>query len=305
MGSPYWDAQVLLIGGLFIAIFVNVYKEKEEYEHFSRFELMLFAALFIASCVSLYYLIQYWKHPITESTVTETPAPVAVEDDPYVDLVDQGNGYLGDGNLSDATKSLDAAIALNPDRPEAYTSMSVIANSAGNSKEEMRLLNLAISKGSYGYAYEFRAHAYNEQKKYKLALADATKAIESGNFTFRVYDYRAVDYLNPDGDITQDDYVHALDDSQEAIKLEPDDSQAFVIEGVALYGLGVCQDAIDAYNEALDISNGGEFEADMRNAFWDNFDARNCVDDPRDSGQDQSVPATTTPGSDLESGEGV
>ncbi len=268
-----------------------------------KYFLYVIAAILLAEGLSIYINRDQFNFG-SWGEITSSPAPVVVEDDPYVDLIDQGNGYLGNGDMSDAAKSLDAAIALNPDRPEAYTSKSVIANSAGNSKEEMRLLNLSLSKGSYGYAYEFRAHAYNEQKKYKLALIDATNAIKTGDFTYRVYDYRAVDYLNPDGDITQDDYVHVLDDSQEAIKLEPDDSQAFVIEGVALYGLGICQGAIDAYNEAVNLSNGGEFEVDMNNAFWDNFDAKNCVDDPRDSGQDQSVP-TTTPMKGSDSGIGV
>lgn len=278
----------------------SIKKMSKKYKYF----LYIIVAILLAEVLSIYINRNQFNFGSWRET-TSSPAPVVVEDDPYVDLVDQGNGYLGDGDMSDATKPLDAAIALNPDRPEAYTSKSVIANSTGNSKEEMRLLNLAISKGSYGYAYEFRAHAYNEQKKYKLAMTDATNAIKTGDFTYRVYDYRAVDYLNPEGPITQDDYVHALDDSQEAIKLEPDDSQAFVIEGVALYGLGICQDSIDAYNEAVNMSNGGEFEVDMNNAFWDNFDAKNCVDDPRDSGQEQALPATNTPGSDSESGVGV
>jgi tetratricopeptide (TPR) repeat protein len=253
------------------------------------------AILFV--CVSRPDLI-FWKN-------SSPQAPAVAEDDPYVDLLNLGKKYYEDDNDDAAMKSWDDAVALDPNRPEAYTYQSIIANSTGDSKEEMRLLNLAISKDpSYGYAYEFRANAYNNQEKYKLALADATKAIETGYFTYRVYDYRAVDYLNEEGSTTQEGYTQALSDSHEAIKLEPDDSQAFVIEGVALYGLGVCQGAIDAYDTALDLSHGGEFEADMRNTFWDNFDAKNCVDDPRDSDQDQSLP-TSTPTSDPGSGIGV
>jgi len=283
VGSLYLGAAGLLFAGLLIAIFVNVYKDREEYEQFSIFELMSFAALFILFCASLYLLDMYNNRNSSISTVAVTPA-TQEQDDPYIDLVNQGNGFAGDYNDMEAAKSFDAAIAMNPDRPEAYTSKSIIATGT----EVMRLLNLALSKASYGYAYELRANAYNNQGKYKLAMIDATKAIESGDFTYHVYDYQAIDYLNPAGSITQEDYEQALNDSKEAIQLEPDDSQAFVIAGLALYGLGACQDAIDAYNTAVDMSHGGKLEVDMLNSFWDNYDAKNCVDDSQDSDQNQS-----------------
>jgi tetratricopeptide (TPR) repeat protein len=289
----YLGVTVSLLGGLFIAIFVSVYKDKEEYEHFSIFDLMSLAALFVFLCASLYLLDMYNERHSSISTVAETPA-AQEKDDPYIDLVNAGNGFAGDYNDVEATKSFDAAIAMNPDRPEAYTSKSIIATGT----EVMRLLNLALSKSPYGYAYELRADAYNNQGKYKLAMIDATKAIESGNFTYHSYDYRAWDYLNPGGDtISKEDYTQALNDSEEAIQLEPDDSHAFVIAGISLYGLGACQDAIDAYNTAIDISRGGEFEVNMANIFWKNFNAKNCVDGFQDSDQGQS---STTPKSALD-----
>lgn len=203
----------------------------------------------------------WWKSPPPEQAVT-------VPDDPYIDLVNAGNGYLGDNDNVGATKSFDAAIALNPERPEAYTSKSIIATST----EEMRLLNLALSKAPYGYAYEFRADAYNRQDKYDLALADATKAIESGVYTYRVYKYRAADYLN------FSKYAEALSDSQQAELMEPDDGQSLTLEGMALYGLGKCKDAEDAFYEAVDVSRGDVFEVNARNRFTADMDASTCKD---------------------------
>ena len=232
----------------------------------------------------------WWR----ENAEQQSP-PEVVKDDPYIDLINQGNGYLADSDYEDAAKSFDAAIALDPNRPEAYTSESIVATGT----EELDLLNLALSKGSYGYAFEFRANYYTHLGKYDLALADANKAIETGVFTYRVYEYRASDYL------TFRKYAEALSDSQEAIRLNPDDSQALVLKGLALYGLGICQDATYAFNDAVELSKGGEFEVDMRNEFVADFNQKVCVDESSNSDRPQTVPTTTTPGSDLESGERV
>ena len=197
------------------------------------------------------------------------PPAIQVPADSYIDLVKQGDSYLIDNDEAKAIESWDAAIALDPERPEAYTSQSKVATGT----EEMQLLNLALSKGPYGLAYELRGYANNDKEKYELAIADLTKALETGVHTYSVYESRAFSYLN------LGEFALSLDDINESIRLNQEDSHAWILKGFALYGLGICYEAADAFYTAVDITKGGQFEDEMRDEFLNNFNPNHCVDD--------------------------
>jgi tetratricopeptide (TPR) repeat protein len=255
---------------------------------------MFIACLVIVVCGTLIYTN---RDQLNFPWMKTPPPQVAeqVKDDPYMNLINKGGESWDNGSTTDAMKLWREAEILDPSRPEAYTAESIPATGT----EEMRLLNLAISKSSlYTPAYELRADAYNSQGKYKLALADATKAIELGGYTYHVYIYRAIDYINLNNDTL------ALSDSQEAIRMNPDDGQGYILAGQALYDLGMCQDAADAFNTAVDVSRGGLLEIKMRNFFLNTLNPANCVDSSNNSGQ-ESPASTSTPTINPVSGVGA
>ena len=145
-------------------------------------------------------------------------------------------------------------------------------------------MNLAISKTPpYAIAYELRADAYNSQDKYNLAVADATKAIELGGYTYHVYVYRAVAYRY------LGQFAESLDDIQQALSINPDDPFSLIQESFALYGLGQCQEADDVMNTAVDVSMGDKDIVEARDNLL-KLDASGCID----INSEQEPPASTS-----------
>ena len=259
-----------------------------------KYFLYAIAAILIAEALLIYinrdqFDFTWWKSPSPQSIeIAKT--------DPYFDLLNQGKEYLADDNVASATMSFDAAIALNPERPDGYTFKSSLATSTG---EQMRLLNLSIAKDpNYGYAYDFRADIYFNQRKFKLSLADIEKALKIGVFTYNLYLNRTSDYLN------LKDYANALNSSQEALQVDPNNSKAMLMRGFALLGLGLCGEASDSFDQAVDMSLGGVQEVQMRDTFLYMVNDAKCIDEYQDSDQGQPVP-TSTPTSDPGSGTEV
>ena len=254
---------------------------------------MFIACLVIVVCGTLIYT----NRDQLNLPWTKTPPPIAVEpvkDDPYMDIINEGDESWANGSTTDAIKLYKAAEILDSSRPEAYTSEAIFATGT----EEMRLLNLAISKTPpYAIAYELRADAYNSQDKYNLAVADATKAIELGGYTYHVYVYRAVAYRY------LGQFAESLDDIQQALSINPDDPFSLIQESFALYGLGQCQEADDVMNNAVDVSMGDKNIVEARDNLL-KLDASGCTDIPINSGQEPPA-STSTPTINPVSGVGA
>ena len=227
----------------------------------------------------------------------KTLPPQSVElakDDPYMDIINKGNDYLfNDSDAIEAKKTYDEAIALNPNRPEAYA----LESREATGTEPLRLIDLSLSKKPTGYAYELRANEYIHLSKFKEVIADATKALEFDDYTYHAYAYRAFAYL------WFKQFAQALDDSQQALMLNSDDPQVWMLNGEALYGLGICQDAGNAFYTDVEVSNGDE-EAASTFKIFQNADMSHCIDAPDDSGQEPPTP-TSTPTGDPMTGVGA
>lgn len=246
---------------------------------------MFIACLVIVVCGTLIYT----NRDQLNFPWTKAPPPQVAEqvnDDPYMNLINEGDESWANGSTTDAIKLYKAAEIFDPSRPEAYTSESMFATGT----EEMRLLNLAISKTPpYAPAYELRAWAYENRGKYNLALTDATKAIELGGYTYHVYVYRAIAYRY------LGQFAKSLADIQQALSMNPDDPFSLVQEGFDLYGLGRCQEAADTFHAAINASPGDEDVISARDNFL-TLDASHCIENASST---EKTPATAPTGNPM------
>jgi tetratricopeptide (TPR) repeat protein len=232
---------------------------------------------------TIYFIINRDQTSLNLQELSPSAVTKQTDNDEYINIINQGIRQYNSGNSDEALKLWNRAMISNPNKASAYAMKSILATST----EKMELLDLAILKDpNYGYAYELKAFAYKELGKFKEALSYTKKAIEAGGYTYEVYKTRS--FVN----LSLGNIYNALDDSQEAIRENPYDSESWVLKGSSLYAIGICLDAYDAFKIAVDMSYGGELETQALKSFSKYINLERCIDIDEES--DNISPATTT-----------
>ncbi|RIE04809.1 hypothetical protein D3H35_04895 [Cohnella faecalis] len=104
-------------------------------------------------------------------------------------------------------------------KPEEKVEYSLLLHESGRTEEALRLLDDVVRSSSFAYAYERRAHIYNELGREEEAIADLDEAIKLNPEPYIVWYTRAIAH-NDRGELEE-----AARDFQEALKRR-DDSKA-------------------------------------------------------------------------------
>ena len=142
--------------------------------------------------------------------------------------LEKGDTLFNDERYIEAIKEYTKAIELNPNLESAY-----------------------IKRGD--------SHSVR-LRKYKEAIEDYTKAIKINPNNDVAYSRRALNYVNLEtydlgGNIPNlENYDLAQKDSEKALQINPNNVVAHYIMGKVHYARGKYQEAIDAYDKALEIA---------------------------------------------------
>jgi serine/threonine protein kinase/predicted Zn-dependent protease len=161
------------------------------------------------------------------------------------DLVERGRLLLSAGKASEALASLDAALALKKDHPAAQRLRGEVLFRTGRFEEVVAAFDHYLESGKpLESVYRGRGLARAELGQYPGAIDDFTKALEL-NPTSAVQAYRGWTHLVVDAPQL------ALRDFELAIKLDPQNGDAYNGRGFVRASLGDHRKAIDDAAEAL------------------------------------------------------
>ncbi|MFN7851159.1 MAG: tetratricopeptide repeat protein [Dolichospermum sp.] len=148
----------------------------------------------------------------------------------------------------EAIAAFEQAVKYKPDFVPAWYNLSVGYRYSNQLDKALAAINKAIQlQPSNPNSYNQKCGVLGDLKKYREAAAAINKAIELSP--------RAAFYLSR-GNVRDDlgDKPGAIDDYNQAIKINPNNAQAYNNRGIVRYELGDKPGAIDDYNLAIKIN---------------------------------------------------
>lgn len=179
--------------------------------------------------------------------------------DNVLDLVDpktpdqyiqRGENHYEAGRMDEALADFTATLKLDPNNGYAMSSRGWIFYEKGDQETALAEFNDAISADrTMLYAYRGRATVLSDMGEYERAVDDYTYAIKNSTDkedTTDFYNDRGLAYHN------LNDYENALADFDRAIGVDPKNAWAHCNRGVMLTELERCQEALEAFNTAIE-----------------------------------------------------
>jgi tetratricopeptide (TPR) repeat protein/S1-C subfamily serine protease len=156
--------------------------------------------------------------------------------------------YRESNQLDKALAAINKAIQLQPNNPNLYNQKWAILSDLKRYKEAAAAINKAIELSP-------RAAFYNNRGIVRDDLGDKQGAIDDFNQAIKINPNYAQAYNNR-GIVRDDlgDKQGAIDDFNQAIKINPNYAQAYYNRGIVRNELGDKQGAIDDYNLAIKIN---------------------------------------------------
>lgn len=161
--------------------------------------------------------------------------------------------------------NLELGFATPPPKPVAPASVDQALAEAGQalgrgeSSKAVSKFNQALGSDRKAVALHGRGLAHYQRGNYKEALADLNHAIAIDPYNALFFNSRGSVYLaqalEPNRNL-QSGASRAVRDFSEALKLNPEDSNAYSNRGLANFYLGARTQAIDDYNQALRLDPG-------------------------------------------------
>ncbi|GCL40394.1 tetratricopeptide repeat protein [Dolichospermum planctonicum] len=156
--------------------------------------------------------------------------------------------YRESNQLDKALAAINQAIQLQPNNPNLYNQKYLVLGDLKKYKEAAAAINKAIELSP-------RAVFYNNRGVVRSALGDKPGAIEDFNQAIKINPNYALAYSNRGLVRSQlGDKQGAIDDYNLAIKINPNYANAYYNRGSVRYELGDKQGAIDDYTLAIKIN---------------------------------------------------
>lgn len=164
-------------------------------------------------------------------------AETALKNSPLNDYANYTKGeiLLSKKEYNAAIPLFNKALDITPSYFDAYISKSKAYNLMGDIKEAYKILDNAIATfPSSAELFLARGLLNNSREKYSKALDDFNKALKINEHlnSFSVYYNRGIAFSN------LQEYDSALDDFNKAAEIEPNNANAFYSRGLANYQLG-------------------------------------------------------------------
>ncbi|MBS9389954.1 MAG: tetratricopeptide repeat protein [Dolichospermum sp. WA123] len=182
--------------------------------------------------------------------------------------------YRESNQLDKALAAINQAIQLQPNNPNLYNQKYVVLINLKRYKEAAAAINKAIELSPRAAFYLSRGNVRDD-------LGDKQGAIDDLNQAIKINPNFAQAYYNR-GNVRDDlgDKQGAIDDYNQAIKINPNDASAYNNRGNVRDDLGDKQGAIDDFNQAIKINpNDASVYYNRGNAKYDLGDKQGAIDD--------------------------
>jgi tetratricopeptide (TPR) repeat protein len=176
-----------------------------------------------------YLYIDDYKHALDDCIKCEKLAPTLAQTHTLAAVA-----QLGLGHLDQAQNSIEIALTLSPNDPEAWALRANCDNLAIKHLAAVADATKAIALDpNYGSAYAYRGDAYEALKDYGAAMRDYTKNVELDPNEAQAFMRRSELYS------TLGQFDKAVFDATEAIKLSPASGEAYYYRSLANDELGL------------------------------------------------------------------
>ena len=156
--------------------------------------------------------------------------------------------YKSLGQLADAAKMFETAIAIKPDYAEAYYNLGVTLASNGELKAAVKPYKIAIALiPNYPDAHNNLGNIFKKLGKFKAAIESYQWAVayEPGKFAGTEFNLGAL--------FSDIDQRTAIKHFEKAIAIKPDFAEAYYSLGLVFRDLGLKDEAIESYQKAINI----------------------------------------------------
>ncbi|MBD2279605.1 serine protease [Aphanizomenon flos-aquae] len=182
--------------------------------------------------------------------------------------------YRYSNQLDKALAAINKAIQLQPNNPNLYNQKYAVLRDLKRYREAAAAINKAIELSP-------RAAFYNNRGIVRDDLGDKQGAIDDYNLAIKINPNDADAYYNR-GNVRDDlgDKQGAIDDYNQAIKINPNNANAYYNRGIVRNELGDKPGAIDDYNLAIKINpNDADAYYNRGNVRDDLGDKQGAIDD--------------------------
>lgn len=150
------------------------------------------------------------------------------------------------------TENFMKAIELNPNYAEAYYNLGLTYDKVGDCDKAIESYNKAIELNpNYVDAYINLGSTYCDKGEYDKAIENCDKAISAINnpICADAYNSRGIAYA------MKGDYDKAIKDNNEAIRINPNNDNAYILNAFILFIQKKYQDALPLANKAIELND--------------------------------------------------
>lgn len=175
-----------------------------------------------------------------------------------VDLLNQANKDIEDGNYTEAVQRLISSIRLNPHIREAYQSLNTACSHTNQNSILKSYLQKAknIFKEDDEFCY-YLGNIYQYEKNYQKAIQEYTLAIQYAKINGEDYELVYAYYQNrANCHLFLNEFSKAISDFSYALKLNQDNGIIYANRGIAYYKTGKRTEACQDWRQASKMGVG-------------------------------------------------